>query len=220
MKERPILFSGEMVKAILGGRKTQTRRVVKPQPFQNDILCRDAAAPSGYSLVHDSHDDRLLTCPYGVPGDRLWVKETWCQKYDDGLPLYDVHGNGDPSCCYYRATETEHIIKDDGNGGTEYRMDGTEASPWQPSIFMPRWASRITLEIVSVRVERLREITEDDVVAEGIEFPCEEPETGEHPVGCVCEYRNLWDRINGKKHPWSSNPWVWRIEFKRKGCRQ
>jgi hypothetical protein len=199
MKERPILFSGEMVKAILEGRKTQTRRVVKPQPHcPNATIIHDDNVSNAFVVVplymndFDSNQPtNLRFCPYGIPGDRLWGKETWCSR------------NG--SDVVYRA-----------DCGSDYK----QVAPWKPSIFMPRWASRITLEIVSVRVERLQEITEDDVVAEGIEFPCEEPETSEHPVGCVCEYRNLWDRINGNKHPWSSNPWVWRIEFKRKGCRQ
>lgn len=209
MKERPILFSGEMVKAILEGRKTQTRRVVKGAWHESEgYLQSDPGGDGGEwwfgcAKVPASFVTR---CPYGTPGDRLWVKETWCaewggsQECGDEHPIFGVRYLAD-------------------NAWNERPCPAVEQSvwysQWRPSIFMPRWASRITLEIVSVRVEGLQEITEDDVVAEGIEFPCEEPETSEHPVGCVCEYRNLWDRINGNKHPWSSNPWVWRIEFKR-----
>lgn len=198
MKERPILFSGEMVRAILEGRKTQTRRLIKLPVTKHTTEPRVWMGPRkvGVWITWDDESPSLMTaikCQHGVPGDRLWVRET--HAFGESI-MSDGH-----RCVIYKATSA---------------AASDVAIRWRPSIFMPRWASRITLEIVSVRVERLQEITEDDVVAEGIEFPCEEPETSEHPVGCVCEYRNLWDRINGNKHPWSSNPWVWRIEFKRR----
>ncbi len=234
MKERPILFSGPMVRAILEGRKTQTRRVVKPQPpfgceygingAESHALCSkigDVACwvpPTGKSV-----DNRLL-CPYGQPGDRLWVKETfwiddfnfypkgrlpktWPPELDENALIYAADG----SCCQ-QLGECEC----EGNGAT-----------LRPSIFMPRWASRITLEIVRVRVERLQEISEDDAKAEGIEsHPPPEERYGWKYYGKELErlnqwtlnprwsYESLWESINGKGS-WDANPWVWVVEFRR-----
>jgi hypothetical protein len=154
-KERGILFSAPMVRAILEGRKTQTRRVVKNQ------VRRD-----GY------------TCPYGKPGDVLWVRETWCGDRFNGVG--------------YRATDAQ-------------------SGPWKPSIFMPRWASRITLEITDVQVERVHDINECDIVAEGIPFPTDRYVSYEE---LLAAFRDLWDSINGKTYPWASNPWVWALTFK------
>ena len=138
MREHPILFTGEMVRAILNGIKTQTRRVIKPQ-------------------------SEGLRCKYDV-GDRLWVRETWCYKMTDGRYEYDANGN--PSV-YYRATDPDVEAVDD-DGMTKYRKDRSTASPWIPSIFMPYWASRIFLEITILRVERLQEISPWSIEAEGI----------------------------------------------------
>jgi hypothetical protein len=174
MKERPILFSGPMVRAILDGRKTQTRRVVK---LRNDS-CGDPIMPN----------DPRMPCPFGGPGDRLWVKET--------------HG---PSA-----------------GGMVYRADGGTACPdggkWRPSIFMPRWASRITLEVTGVRVERLQDISQADAMAEGVTQGVYRGLTGSIVATCedqvVEGYRELWQSINGPGS-WDANPWVWVVEFKR-----
>lgn len=190
MIERPILFSGPMVCAILGNRKTQTRRVVKPR----ETLC----------IGHD----KLRICSYGNVGDALWVRETWCCQMDNGMFVYDDKGT---HLCHYAADGVE-VIADDGDGGQKYRKDGTEASPWRPSIYMPRWASRITLEITAIRVERLNSITEEDALAEG--FTAWTHRT-EGQITARCGFMELWEKINGKRHPWESNPFVWVIEFQR-----
>ena len=144
MAERPILFSAPMVRAILDGRKTQTRRILNPQPIETLPRTDDRLIDL---LVRDS--------PYGATGDLLWVK-------------------------------------------------------WKPSIYMPRWASRITLEIVSVRVERLKSISEDDAQAEGAEVPmtCDVSHSARN------NFAQLWESINGPGS-WDANPWVWVVEFKR-----
>ena len=226
MKERPILFSSPMVRAILGGTKTQTRRVVKTDPgFWN--YAKEQWVEDGFWLP-TTPSGKIGTvppvkCAYGVPGDRLWVRETWNHAertgYDaapnDGRPGFD---ESDPDAynfgpCWYRATD-EVLIE----GG------------WKPSLFMPRLASRITLEIVSVRVERLQEISEEDVIAEGYrEIRCSTCRgSGTHPYGHPCRcgdgyaetqtppiewYRQLWESIHGAGS-WNLNPWVWCIEFK------
>jgi hypothetical protein len=169
-KERPILFSGPMVLAILEGRKTMTRRVRKPQPKLFDTTAR-----------------MVIGCPYGQPGDRLYVKETF-------LP-WDASGGVEKYL--YRATEH----------GTAY--DGS----WKSPLFMPRKASRITLEITGVRVERVQEITWEDAKAEGITYD------GFPDSACEFyrqEFKILWDSINAKRgFGWDVNPWVWVIEFKQ-----
>lgn len=196
MKERPILFSGPMVRAILDGRKTQTRRVVKPQP--------ETATDCPYHVgVGQSRKSR--TCPYGTVGDRLWVREAW-------LPFDQDHVIGDCKVAYMaEATPTsEEIRKEYIREGRNYR--------WRPSIHMPRWASRITLEITGVRVERLQEISETDAIAEGaMSQLCsmhDQPDAMKftHRNG----FTNLWQSINGPES-WASNPWVWVIEFRRLG---
>lgn len=201
MTERPILFSGTMVKAILDGRKTMTRRVVKPQPGKQAGLWRSECEwLSGECAFIDPQLDPpeyFLTCPYGIPGDRLWVRETFCR---DPLP-------------------TNGIIYKEGWPLT------TPAQGWRPSIFMPRAFSRLTLEIVSVRVERVQEITEADAMAEGCEEAeckfCADPQ-GVQGAHCNCDegyresFRALWDSINAKRgYGWDVNPWVWVIQFGR-----
>ena len=222
MKERPILFSGPMVRAILDGRKTQTRRLVKHIPMLGEpkAWCATAKAqePGWVHIV----GDYTRFCPHGQPGTHLWVRETFCCKM--GVDGY-IYKNGKQEC-YYRATENKQITKDDGNGGTEYRQNGVEASPWSPSIFMPRWASRITLEITDVRVERLQCIGESDAMAEGIPLPNEQSQfsgawwtnydgIGHSTQSGILVFSHLWDSINAKRCPWESNPWVWAITFRR-----
>lgn len=212
VKERPLLMCAEMVVATLEDRKTHTRRLnglgdINKSPDIWSVVWQGVEETSGRWAVQ--FDAPKLTwcvrCPYGKPGDRLWVKETWCCKMDCGEFVYK---NGKHEC-YYRATEKEQIIKDDGDGGTAYRSSGYEASPWVSSLFMPRWASRLTLEIVSVRVETLQQITDEDCKAEGIELLSVRPGSYRY------QFRNLWDSINGKTYPWKSNPWVWVIGFRR-----
>lgn len=222
MKERPILFSGPMVRAILEGRKTQTRRVVKPQPpskfpfaqdgtlggitafwwTDKDIDLDDIAWWPGYD------DQDAVKCPYGSPGDRLWVRETWCHIGSHTGPHTGVR-----------------TIED-----VRYKADG-DGYVWRPSIFMPRWASRITLEIVSVRVERLQDISEEDAETEGYERETFYREldklsiarklnrlTGVERMPAQSWFIDLWESINGAGS-WEANPWVWVIEFKREGLR-
>lgn len=194
---RPILFSGPMVMAIREGRKTQTRRVVRPQPEEGWSILPDVSggwcamrtrAVSHYPVaVADIH------CPYGQPGDRLWVRET-----------FRVEGCGDPACTNCDLNGCEHAVY---RADCDHECNHDKSTKWKPSIFMPRWASRITLEVKAVRVERLQEITEKDALAEGA-----------HPGGfasrrAVPFFQQLWDTINGKKHPWASNPWVWVVSF-------
>jgi hypothetical protein len=218
MKERPILFSAPMVRAIPPGTKTQTRRVVRPQP--PEILPAyapkvywpardrhmthgdpDGAAylqferPGDYDGAHVMRGGFGFRCPYGQPGDRLWVKETWrvC-----GGKEYEYQQ--DPSQVMYRATHQE-----DGFPFT------WESYVWRPSIYMPRWASRITLEVTAIRVERLQDISEADAIAEGAPWAaCGAPQEGSHKAG----FAQLWESIHGPGS-WEANPWVWVVEFRQ-----
>jgi hypothetical protein len=215
MKEHPILFSGPMVKAILEGRKTQTRRVVNPQPPENlwEIWKRFP---------------NQKPCPYGAPGDRLWVRETWkplgshSQPVIEELPpvmtgvapAYEVRRGAcyrvDGEIRWDSHVTTIHDLRSDAPTKGKSHLPVTEK--WKPSIFMPRWASRVTLEIINVRVERLQEITEADAVAEGVQcdpmFPAALTDRTSFSKG--------WDTINGKRKGcvWSDNPWVWVVGFK------
>lgn len=189
MKERPILFSGPMVLAILEGRKTQTRRVCKAR---DEIKVH----PNGQVLAHGGFLPELV-CPYGQPGDRLWVRETFRIRGGDEY-AYQKH-----------------------QGSVVYR-EGCElidSGPWKPSIFMPRWASRITLEIEAVRVERVQDITEEDALAEGCtrDFgPDGSTHWGAGLVEAKTNYQVLWESINAKRgFGWGKNPFVWVIQFKR-----
>lgn len=199
MKERPILFSGEMVRAILEGRKTQTRRVVKPQPEIYSTSYLEApyhielAMPGCRGLYPPSFTKEY--CTYGKRGDRLWVRESFNTDWGDrGQVLYKA------------------------DGGSAIAAGYSSEPRWKPSIHMPRWASRITLEITGAGVERLQEITSDDAYREGVERPdgihfknyLNGPEQ-ESPIG---SFRTLWESINGADS-WNANPWVWVVEFRR-----
>lgn len=253
MKERPILFSGPMVRALLAGRKTQTRRVMKPQPpteqqFRGSTFGLDRAVADGVKMYSQNDYDRLpkhptdfeLTgsvgvarnagfprryrCPYGGPGDRLWVKETWS----------DVNLMGGPGIAYRANGDVRDLMEDesflDGRGAFDYDdprlnfgqkglrfcvwssdlIDGLEGS-WRPSIHMPRWASRLTLEVTDVRVERLQAISEADAEAEGVQEPSLVPLLGAF-WSSRDSYARLWEHINGKGS-WAANPWVWAVTF-------
>ena len=230
MKERPIIFSAPMVRAILEGRKTQTRRVVKWRDVPNglDLGFSGLSAreyPKGWVLESGS---RLSSewrcaptrCPYGAPGDRLWVREAWAAgKCADGFKPSMLHPG-------------TWLVD---NGGLWFPADNARPrnpiSPrgkTRPGMFMPRWASRILLEITSVRVERIQDISEADAQAEGI--VSRRIGTGDARTGCrdafglACDdsvwasstiqaYGALWESINGPDS-WSANPWVWVVEFK------
>lgn len=199
VKERPILFSGEMVKAILEGRKTQTRRVVKPQPkwkFSGNYIREPVAShvyglwwvTVGFGLACGTK--KLGNSHYGKPGDRLWVRETWAA--DSSRLIYS-----------YRADEQNSI--------TRYTKKDYGGTGWKPSIHMPRWASRIMLEIVNVRVERVQDISEEDAKAEGAGYMVPLAKSNPNWIG---GFQYGWDSIYSKSNPWESNPWVWVIEFK------
>lgn len=180
MREFPILFSAPMVRELLAGQKTQTRRIVDPTNSGNLVQIR-GRGPLFDPRIHQ--DVMLKACPYGSPGDRLWVRETW-REPDPGE--YDYRAS-------VRPRETE----------------AGSAAPWRPSIFMPRAACRLELEIWSIRVERVQTISSDDAEAEGV--GCGGGETG--PVEL---FRALWDSINGERAPWARNPWVWVVAFRRR----
>jgi len=217
MKERPILFSAPMVRAILDGSKTQTRRVVKPQP---PATVRDFCTfhnPKGEGLAHFAFDpverelqDWFAVCPYGQPGDRLWVRETFSPIY----PQDPTYNGGRPIEYDYSATYKHGDRLGDSLGIKKV---------WKPSIHMPRAASRITLEITGVRVERLQDISEADVIAEGIRrrplgFRVELSGAPKHEsrsfYTAISAFRFLWESINGPGS-WDANPWVWVIDFKQ-----
>jgi len=197
MKSRPILFSAPMVKAILDGSKTQTRRIIKTQP---DCSLTSVAYTVG------NHESRTVAmregrysifCPYGLHGDQLWVRETWAEVTGP------VAGESAESF---------------GRKGIIYRADEGNSSLkgiWKPSIFMRRFASRITLEITAIRVERLQDISEEDAKAEGCDGNCpigHIPSYQKAPYGY--HYSQLWTSINGPGS-WDANPWVWVLEFRR-----
>ena len=190
MKERPILMSAPMVRAILDGTKTQTRRVVKPQTINRSARVRGA--------WQDSATNKHIVCPYGYPGDRLWVRETW---QHENFPF----GPYDASCTvFYRAD-----FMDDPHGPDGEKSPEGKYRTWSPSIHMPRAASRILLEITAVRVERLKDITVSDAMAEGYDGSIDDPLDPS-----IQWYSSLWEQINGPCS-WDANPWVWVIEFRR-----
>ncbi len=230
MKEKPILFSGPMVRAILEGRKTQTRRIVQVQPpsdkFQLTTLADSTARKDKkhigahhWAIVKDLNivedHGEYFRCPYGYPGDRLWVRETWWNLIEPK----QAHA-GTPSHLQevlYRADW------DSDRWESDYNSNDLK---WRPSIFMPRWASRISLEITGVHVERLQGISEADASAEGAvtEDDVNRIDTDILPTARKLRlpyeddrvwFAHLWDEINGKRASWESNPWVWVLKFQK-----
>jgi hypothetical protein len=217
-KERPILFSAPMVRAILAGTKTQTRRIVKPQPeYDADERWPGWKWPSHQARSMLEISEIPSACPYGRRGDRLWVRETHAQ-----FAVGNRSGVA-PQCVAYRATCDE-------DGGFDYVNNGDEimrlkVTKWTPAIYMPRWASRITLEVTRVRVERLHDITEEDARMEGVTpyvpghgAATEDELNAEPGLRSPRMYRfgfeQVWCDINGSES-WDANPWVWVVEFKR-----
>jgi hypothetical protein len=236
MRERPIIFSGEMVRAILDGRKSQTRRILNPQPDDyldtwkpvrpvTEFYCvgTDVKTGRGEYLARDKDHQPVcafmaggdsvtprIFCNDGVAGDRLWVRETFFidhyEYYPDGrLPKER------PDC----VLDEQILFRADGTCCDqlgECQCEG-EGAVWRPSIHMPRWASRITLEITKVRVERLQDISDDDIIAEGRSLPidkkCCDVSAYLHAV-----FKERWDSLHGKG-AWDKNPWVWVLEFKK-----
>lgn len=197
MTERPILFSGPMVIAILGGYKTMTRRVMKmPAGFtecDRDVIYEPSVGSCPFVHTYNANGEaQCVSCYHGAIGDQLWVRETWHQHYvGEILGGRACYRADNPPCCL----------------------------AWKPSIFMPRWASRITLEIVGVRVERLQEITDDDAFAEGVLPNWAGPRAGyttAKPAPSGAAFADLWEHINAKRgYGWDTNCWVWAISFKR-----
>lgn len=212
-KERPILFNGEMVRAILNGTKTQTRRVVKPckdRDFGFVLAPREIAVEVNRGNYRNSQ--------FGQPGDRLWVRETWAEiprkipLTDEDLPM-----RLDDRILVYREDP-------DWNGSRQFlcadgRAGWAQPKKWTPSIHMPRWASRITLEIVAVRIERLQSISEADAMAEGVGRDSDGWFDYLMPSTWCCQsakesFATLWKSINGEES-WDENPWVWCLTFRR-----
>lgn len=200
MKERPIRMTAPEVRAILDGHKTQKRLVVKPQPPKgaDSSPLANVGHPWHNIFGHNGAAVHRVCCPYGQPGDRLWVRETWA-PYDE----YAIQAR-DRNNVFYRA--------DDNN---DYDTDGQ----WRPSIHMPRWASRILLEITGLRIERLQDLSENDALADGI-VPAGDgngfqlADTTHYSGNPVDSYFSLWEHINGPGSV-EANPWVWVIEFQR-----
>ena len=209
MKEKPILFSGPLVRAVLRDvdPKTQTRRLVKPQA---DVIVGDILGQPQWYL--DADPSRVIRCPYGATGDRLWVREAhapMCRSRDtrvayradmivqNRMPRRPPPGWTTEDLCPWPVDNTK------GRGYAVTR--------WTPSIHMPRALSRIDLEVTRVRVQRLQDITEEDARAEGVIPSPTAIVGGTHRAA----FRKLWDAINGERATWDSNPWVWALDFKR-----
>ncbi|WP_370516379.1 hypothetical protein [Herbaspirillum sp. CAH-3] len=222
MKERPILFSAPMVRAILSGDKTQTRRIAKDvrHPDLGNVY-----TPGALVLEREPQHVIERACPYGRPGDRLWVRETWgvvSHTWDDDGAMIDwtpdrpatkIHelpfGRGYYSGHVIYAADGSHEWAGDDDGGGEPR------SLWHPSIHMPRAASRILLEITGVRVERLQDISDFDAEDEGTRvWAAEVQKNGNKFSSIRSAWQAMWESINGPDS-WQANPWVWVVEFRR-----
>lgn len=205
MTERGMIFNSEMVRAILDGRKTQTRRIIKDCTVGRDPISKFIQIGKKFIGCYPEDVPELIRecCPYGVPGDRIWVRETWAEA-----------GASAPDLKLYRANYPAHVP-------THYEnVPPAEDVRWTPSIHMPRWASRILLEITDVRVEQLKSISEEEARSEGVAQLCEgfwkhyQPGWTQHQLSARGSFATLWESIYGFGE-WDRNPWVWVIEFKR-----
>lgn len=225
-KERPILFSGPMVRALLAGTKTQTRRAMKPQPTEfvggPGVTLRDGS-PAPLVPLDDSVEPygREIVCPYGQPGDRLWVREAF--RFPESLDHLSPAqvGNKAVSAGYPKPWCPTQFEADSSRRTPQEWRDfvtppqANDAGRLRAGMHMPRWASRITLEITSVRVERLQDISADDARAEGCpDRPIPGAEQASVDLLAKLWYHDLWEQINGPGS-WTANPWVWAIEFRR-----
>lgn len=212
LRERPILFSAPMVRALLDGTKTQTRRVVKPQPDWSGLTREEQTWPNNWKWFDSSGLDRC--CPYGQPGHRLYVRESAWQRPERTAKMMLEGADTWPPFIY---------DADYPAGLDEDERDFLQRNQWKrrPSIHLPRFGSRILLEITDIRVERLNEISEADAIAEGVEHGARggwmERRAGEADrewADSRMAYRALWESINGTGS-WDENPWVWRVAFTR-----
>lgn len=237
MTERGMIFNGEMVRALLSGRKTQTRRIVKGTDGAVKF-CKEWDINGEEIFVVLGEKDHTgmnpvlgaISCPFGAVGDRIWVRETWATLGNEDGCCVDWEGNlckGDERSVarIYRASCEQRpgdyglwSIPDDAYWKPhtkEHKFEGA----WRPSIHMPRWASRILLEITDVRVERLNSISQEDAQAEGLELTgwrptYSDPDSGGEVMTPYDNFAELWSSIYGEES-WKANPWVWVIEFKR-----
>jgi hypothetical protein len=248
-RERPILFSAPMVRAILSGTKTQTRRVVKPQPpeeigsvdvglFNPAIVGRDGELYPAAEIfgAWNWDGDWGARCPYGAPGDRLWVRETWADTNGENGPMISYRAGGDRFLI-----EDSYPVDYARYPGGRFTMwcgdlrRGEPGHAWRPSIHMPRWASRITLEVTEVRAERLQDISHEGAEAEGLARITKDGELFKYGIAdrdgppgtdddgrpwqlwdidARIAFKRLWESINGAGS-WAANPWVWAVSFRR-----
>ena len=197
--ERGMIFNAEMVRALLSGRKTQTRRIIKPQPeatLSGSLSGKWLSRPLN-GLLLPKIEDIAIHCPFGAVGDRIWVREA-----------FRVHSRAtDVATLVYKASERNSWTEQTRRVPVAVCNKPATPEKWTPSLHMPRWASRILLEITGVRVERLRSMSQDDARAEGVI-------AASGPMEAGLAFRELWDSIYGEES-WKANPWVWVIEFKR-----
>ena len=220
MKETGLMFKAPLVRAILEGRKTQTRRVVNRLPLRVNHEA-NAMEVDVANIENGKFADRI-PCPMGQPGDRIYVRETFVQGYKadpetGAVRDYDEEGNDIPMTTWFRATDTGLTWSDDGESEVNV--------PWKPATHMPKELARIWLEVTGVRVERLQDISEKDAIAEGIErtedffgCPCwrdysepEGPDASVCPDDPIGSFQTLWESTGGD---WAANPWVWVVDFK------
>ena len=195
MRELPILMATDPVRAILAGRKTQDRRPMKPQPPEEPL----SESHKKWGNVDGRHYYCGIKSPYQV-GDLLYVRETWCLVNDTDY--------GGELWVDYRATSR---YDESRPAGWQKAPDDLGSFPWRLAIHMPKWATRLWLEVVKVRVERLQEITVEGIITEGLQSHFREHDA---VIDLRTQFARLWNSIYGKKYPWESNPWVWVYDFK------